>query len=82
MVGVYYRYRICIEAVASGLFSYLFTIRDIGRNSIYTPLSDSVAHDLLISLFSTSTALMGFVLAAGTFLISHVKDNAFTILRK
>lgn len=45
-------------------------------------LSESDARNILLYLFSTSAALMGFVLAAGTFLISHVKDEAFAILRQ
>lgn len=82
MVGVYYRHRILIDLIVSISLSYAFSVRRIGHDSIFMPISADHLHNMLLCLFSTSTALMGFVLAAGTFLISHVKDDAFQVLRK
>lgn len=64
------------------MVSYTFAVRKLGQGALFTTLSDNDTRNILLSLFTTAASLMGFVLAAGTFLVSHVRDDAFSVLRR
>lgn len=61
---------------------YLFGVKNIGAGTIFSSLEDNDKRNVLLYIFSSSASLIGFVLAAGTFLVSHVRDDAFVILRQ
>jgi len=52
------------------------------NGNLFTALSNTDIKALSMGIFGASVSLLGFVLAAGTFLISHAQNNAFEILRK
>jgi hypothetical protein len=82
VVGWYFRNR---RAIDVGIALFGVALHLIARKipgSIFLTLSDADLKGLDATIFSTATSLLGFVLAAGTFLIAHVKGAEFGILRR
>ena len=78
---MYFKYRFIIDIAASAAVVIIIKyLRSPIR--IFDSLDADGLRDFLIGLFATSTALLGFVLAASTFLISKTESKRFDLLRK
>lgn len=82
MVSAYYKHRIFYDTAISivVLFIHLLATRIPGN--LFVRLDANSVTNLATNIFTTSASLLGFVLAASTFLVSHIQHNAFAILRQ
>lgn len=76
----YFKYRRVIDAAICTAIVY-FVLFMPSRPSVFIYPSDAVRQNLGFCLIGTSSSLLGFVLAASTFLISHIQQPKFDILR-
>lgn len=77
---LYFRNRKSLDLVFS-FFLCLFIFYYPNRPIIFSYPEISAREDLAIAILGTSASLLGFVLAASTFLISHIQGPRFSILR-
>lgn len=80
MVGLYFKRRRFFDYI----FSALFTVALLHANRFGLHLRALTSADFLtisLSIFSTAASLLGFVLAAATFLATQVRSAEFSILR-
>lgn len=82
MVGRYFRYRIVVDYVLGLLSLLIYHNSGYIACGIFNGLQKTDLRDFAETLFSTATSLLGFVLAAGTFLVSHVQNRSFDVLRQ
>lgn len=76
----YFRYRRWIDAFISLLLT-LFIFHPPEVFEIFEYVSPNVRDDLALSLVGTGSSLLGFILAASTFLISHLQNEKFALIR-
>lgn len=81
MVGFYYRYRLRCDALVSAVAAILCHIFIRSEFAIFDSAGSAQVKASVLNLFATSASLLGFVIAAGTFLIGHVKGDEFKVLR-
>jgi hypothetical protein len=80
VVGLYFKRRRFFDYI----FSALFTVALLSANRFGLHLRTLNSTDFLtisLSIFSTAASLLGFVLAAATFLATQVRSAEFSILR-
>lgn len=80
-MSLYFRHRRLLD-VAFSLTLVLLIFYYPNRPIVFSYPDKSTREDLAIAVLGTSASLLGFVLAASTFLISHIQGPRFFILRK
>lgn len=76
----YFRYRRIVDfAFALSLTLLVFHAPDAIQ--IFIHVSADTRQNLALSMIGTGSSLLGFILAASTFLISHIQDQRFELLR-
>ncbi len=76
----YFRYRSILDAIiALIIVTLIFCVP--WREPIFRPLSQAGLENLAFCLLSSASSMLGFVLAASTFLISHIQNTRFDVLR-
>lgn len=72
------------RAILDALIAFLVVISIFyipWKRPIFHTLSQSATENLAFCLLATASSLLGFVLAASTFLISHIQSPRFDMLR-
>ncbi len=81
MVRTYYKFRTITDFTVATSLTAVCGVMSRGNSNLFAPLQKEEVGSLLLNIFTTAASLMGFVLAAGTFLISHVQHKTFEVLR-
>jgi hypothetical protein len=76
----YFRFRFYADLSVAACTTLLLIFIE-PRLGLFRDLDGSARESFGLALFSTSATLLGFVLAASTFLISHIQHPRFAILR-
>jgi len=82
MVILYFRNRLIYDFIISCIFVIIHVIATKSNGNIFVSLSDGDLKTFSLAVFGAAVSLLGFVLAAGTFLISHAQNDASDILRR
>lgn len=77
----YLKYRRVVDPIVSILCTAA-TFFSPKWAQVFSPLSISSRENLAFCLIGTSASLLGFVLAASTFLISHIQNPKYDMMRK
>ena len=82
MVGWYFKNRWRADLTVASLAAACHTLPYVKALNIFETLRDASLRDVALAVFATSASLLGFVLAAATFLVVHIQNEAFLVLRK
>lgn len=77
----YFRYRIRLDLIISVTGAICVWMPPKGLD-IFQRISFSSLEAFSLTILNTSASLLGFVLAASTFLISHIQHPRFSVVRK
>lgn len=81
-MGFYFSHRNRCDIAFSTLVAIIFYILSRRAHLGFVWLDGDDRRALLLSVFGVAASFSGFVLAASTFLIGHVQNSRFDILRK
>jgi hypothetical protein len=79
-VRYYFRFRSIVDLIASAALTALIFSGEI--KSIIKELPSTDVNSYVLSLFSISSSLLGFVFAASTFLVAHIQHERFEVIRR
>ena len=81
MIRLYFSYRIAVDIFVSFAFAALYQYMSMKFPEIKL-LGDNKRFDFLVSIMGIAGSMLGLVLAASSFLIVHVRDERFELLRR